>query len=168
MKRLIFLIMLIVFSACSINPVTICKARRNESLIASTAEIVLAKRLNRFEVKDISDTDLKARLDKLKCQWVVVSYSNHYYYPDSVVVFKRWGVPIAVVEIFYDFSMSTRNFAKEYGLKQITNRVYYRKRTWQLSYKKANQPIENLAEYKTHGGVSALTKSFAKFERHEF
>jgi hypothetical protein len=124
----------VILNSCSVNSRTVRKTERNYDFIKETAEIFIDKNYSRSELKDISDDNLKERLKEIDVSWVDVTTKNHYYYPDSVVVFSRWGQPIAVVEIMYDYSKQKRDLSSEKnGFILVKDKIYYRKRTWQLS-----------------------------------
>ncbi len=122
-------LLLIVFTSCSVNRVTIHKAKREYDFIKETAEIILKNSYaTRFETQKLSDLELKGRLEKIPCGWVDISFK------DSTVTFCRWGNPIAVVELLYDCSKKEQtNSYEKNGWMQVKNKLYYRKRTWQIS-----------------------------------
>jgi hypothetical protein len=127
-------LLLIVLPSCAVNHGTIHRAKRNEDYIKETAVMVLDRHADLLEVSRLQDGELKQRLKKFDIEMVEVSRTNHYFYPDSVVVFERAGFPIAAVEIVYDYSSRPRNIAtKSNGFIWVKDRIYYRKRTWVIS-----------------------------------
>ena len=130
------LLLTFLFASCRINPKTIHQAKKNYDAIRETAELVLEERKDMFETQYLSEGELKKRLQAMPCHWVKVTFSNPNYYSntDSVVVFCRWGNPIAVVELIYDYSSKQRDLRDAHpGFRRVKEKLYYYKRIWQIS-----------------------------------
>lgn len=131
-----FFFLVLLLTSCRINPVTIHQARKNYNTIRETAELVLEERKDMFETQNLPEGELKKRLQAIPCHWVKVTFSNPNYYSntDSIVVFCRWGNPIAVVELIYDYSKKQRDLKDTHpDFRRVKEKLYYMKRTWQIS-----------------------------------
>lgn len=133
-KYLFASIVCVCTSSCTINYFAIRKNKRQESQIEEAAKLIYSRGYDQLEVKNLRDTILRTQLTQMGYQWFNVHYSLGDNGLDSVVVFKRWGNPIAVIEVLCDISKKERTESiKSEGWKKIGDKIFYRKRSWIIS-----------------------------------